>query len=125
MNKKKIIILTSVIVLLVILLLGGTYAWYIWSTSSEDEVQVLAGLDAATVVYTGGSNITGVRLKPTETKEEGIVKNIKIFSKEEVYYTLKFNLYLDILSLPEGLKDASFKYSFYKDDTLVKEGSFT
>ena len=125
MNKRKKILLIIIISVILLLLVGGTYAWYAWTTSSDDEIQVLAGIEAANIVYTDGSNISGVRLKPTETKEGGFVKEIGIFSTEDIYYTLTFDLYLDILSLPEGLRNASFKYAIYSGDTLEDEGNFS
>ena len=126
MNKSKLFMFVSIAILAVtIVVSGATYAWYTWSTGTENETKIVTNLGTATVYYDAGSNIEGVSLKPVSSKEEGIVKGITIKSDRDTTYKLSFNLYLDVNELGEGLKDASFKYSLYKDSTLVKEGNFS
>ena len=126
MNKSKLFMFVSIAILAVtIVVSGATYAWYTWSTGTEEETKIVTNLGTATVYYDAGSNIEGVSLKPVSSKEEGIVKGITIKSDRDTTYKLSFNLYLDVIELGEGLKDASFKYSLYKDSALVKEGNFS
>ena len=121
MNRNiKIALITLLITIAVI---GGTYAYYVWTTSSGEETKISTSLGAATIYLDGGGDINQKNLKPTATKEEGIVKNIKI--KGSVSNKLSFNLYFDIIELGENLNEESFKFALYKGSTLLKEGNFT
>ena len=61
MNKSKLFMFVSIAILAVtIVVSGATYAWYTWSTSSEDETKIVTNLGAATVFYDAGSNIEGI-----------------------------------------------------------------
>ena len=123
MNKKRYLII-GIVALSVLLISGVTYAWYTWSTSSENETKIVTNLGAATVYYESGSNITA-DIMPVSSKEEGIIKEITVKTDKNTTYKLSFNLYLDILDLPDIFKHESFKYAIYKDSVLVKEGNFT
>ena len=104
MNKSKLFMFVSIAILAVtIVVSGATYAWYTWSTGTEDETKIVTNLGTATVYYDAGSNIEGVSLKPVSSKEEGIVKGITIKSDRDTTYKLSFNLYLDVIELGEGL----------------------
>ena len=121
MNRNiKIALITLLITIAVI---GGTYAYYVWTTSSGEETKISTSLGAATIYLDGGGDINQKNLKPTATKEEGIVKNIKI--KGSVSNKLSFNLYFDIIELGENLNEESFKFALYKGSTLVKEGNLS
>ena len=121
MNRNiKIALITLLITIAVI---GGTYAYYVWTTSSGEETKISTSLGAATIYLDGGGDINQTNLKPTATKEEGIVKNIKI--KGSVSNKLSFNLYFDIIELGENLNEESFKFALYKGSTLIKEGNFS
>lgn len=124
-SKKKYLIIC--IMLIALLGLGTTFAWYTWSTSEDEETKIVTNLGAATVYYEAGSDIEGVRLLPTATKEEGISKTITVKAKKDTAYKLSFNLYLDINTLPEGLKNTSFKYELYKIGTedAIASGDFS
>ena len=75
MNKSKLFMFVSIAILAVtIVVSGATYAWYTWSTGTEDETKIVTNLGTATVYYDAGSNIESVSLKPVPSKEEGIVK---------------------------------------------------
>ena len=120
-NKKKIFIITGISLLVLIAIIGGTYAWYVWSTSDNEVTKIVAGVGAATVTFDGGSDISA-NLKPVADKSNGIVKTIKVKASTT---GLNFNMYLDIASIDTGLKDASFRYEFYRGTTKVKEGNFS
>ena len=121
MNRNIIIALITL--LITIAVIGGTYAYYVWTTSSGEETKISTSLGAATIYLDGGGDINQANLKPTATKEEGIVKNIKI--KGSVSNKLSFNLYFDIIELGENLNEESFKFALYKGSTLVKEGNLS
>jgi len=120
-KKKKIFLITGISLLVLIAIVGGTYAWYVWTTSDSDTTKIVAGVGAATVTFDGGSDINA-NLRPVSDKSKGIVKNISVKGDTT---GLVFNMYLDITSIDTGLKDESFRYELYKGDTKVKEGNFS
>ena len=120
-KKKKIFLITGISLLVLIAIVGGTYAWYVWTTSDSDTTKIVAGVGAATVTFDGGSDISA-NLRPVSDKSKGIVKNISVKADTE---GLVFNMYLDITSIDTGLKDESFRYELYKGTTKVKEGNFS
>jgi len=128
MNKSKKFMIISIITLIIAIIASTvTYAWYEWSTTSEDETRIVTSIGVLRVIYDSGANITNANLKPTATKEEGIVKTITVKTNKESEYNTSFNLYLDIISLDDGLKDLSFKYALYKTGVTdaVAEGEFS
>ena len=120
-NISKIYMIFG-ITLLVVAVVGSTLAYYVWNTSSEEETKIVTSIGSATVYFDGGSAIADAKLRPVESKEYGMIKNIKVSANKT---GLKFNMYLDITSIDEKLKNESFRYAFYKSDTLVKEGNFS
>ena len=120
-KKKKIFLITGISLLVLIAIVGGTYAWYVWTTSDSDTTKIVAGVGAATVTFNGGSDINA-NLRPVSDKSKGIVKNISVKGDTT---GLVFNMYLDITSIDTGLKDKSFRYELYKGTTKVKEGNFS
>ena len=121
MNKSKVFMIFG-ITLLVVTIIGSTFAYYIWTSGSEDETKIVTNVGSATVYFDGGKAIGNASLRPVESKEYGIVKNISVQANK---VGINFNLYLDITSIDDNLKDKSFRYQFYKEDTLVKEGNFS
>ena len=120
-KKKKIFLITSISLLVLIAIVGGTYAWYVWTTSDSEVTNITAGVGAATVTFDGGSDISAT-LRPVSDKSKGIVKNINVKADTT---GLVFNMYLDITSIDTGLKDESFRYELYRGTTKVKEGNFS
>ena len=120
-KKKKIFLITGISLLVLIAIVGGTYAWYVWTTSDSDTTKIVAGVGAATVTFDGGSDINA-NLRPVSDKSKGIIKNISVKADTT---GLVFNMYLDITSIDTGLKDESFRYELYKGTTKVKEGNFS
>ena len=116
MNNKKFII---GVVLLLLLMIGGTYAYYKWSSSNNMNVNVK--IDGGTVTFDGGSNITSTII-PTATKEEGIKKDITVKASKA---GVTMNLYMNLTTMPDELKEKSFEYEiYYNNSTLVKKGNF-
>ena len=76
-KKKKIFLITGISLLVLIAIVGGTYAWYVWTTSDSDTTKIVAGVGAATVTFDGGSDISA-NLRPVSDKSKGIVKNISV-----------------------------------------------
>ena len=104
---------------LIILMIGGTYAYYKWNSTSNINVSVK--ISGNTVTFVGGSNVTGT-LTPVSSKEEGIKKDITVIASEA---GSTMSLYMDLTTMPNELKEESFVYElYYNDTTLVKKGNF-
>ena len=120
-NKSKTYMIIGISIL-IIAIIGSTFAYYVWNTSSDDETKIVTSIGAATVYFDGGSVIDNANIRPVSDKSKGIVKEIGVKASTN---GISMNLYLDINTLPDALKEESFKYSFYKGSTLIKEGNFT
>ena len=118
MNKKHIIV--GIILVLMAIALGSSLAWWTWSTNNEQITKVNLDVEGVTISYEDGENITNNNLIPTSTKEKGISKNITISTNTQIY----LDLYLNIVTLPNELKELSFKYALYEDDLFITDGSF-
>ena len=115
-NNKELII---GIIGLIIVMIGGTYAYYRWNSTSNINVSVK--ISGNTVTFVGGSNVTGT-LTPVDSKEEGIKKDITV-KASEAGSTMR--LYMELTTMPSELKEESFVYElYYNDTTLVKKGNF-
>ena len=100
-------------------MIGGTYAYYRWNSTSNINVSVK--ISGNTVTFAGGSNVTGT-LTPVDSKEEGIKKDITVKASEA---GSTMSLYMDLTTMPNELKEESFVYElYYNDTTLVKKGNF-
>ena len=104
---------------LIIVMIGGTYAYYRWNSTSNINVSVK--ISGNTVTFVGGSNVTGT-LTPVDSKEEGIKKDITVKANEA---GSTMSLYMELTTMPSELKEESFIYElYYNDTTLVKKGNF-
>ncbi len=98
MEKKSKIFMIFGIVVLVIAIVGSTLAYYVWTTSSDEETKIVSKVGAANIKFDGGSSIENVSLRPVSDKTKGIVKAIKMSANTT---GIKANLYLDIVSIDE------------------------
>ena len=115
-NNKGLII---GIIGLIIVMIGGTYAYYRWNSTSNINVSVK--ISGSTVIFVGGSNVTGT-LAPVDSKEKGIKKDITVKASEA---GSTMSLYMELTTMPSELKEESFVYElYYNDTTLVKKGNF-
>ena len=117
--KKKYIMIGSLLVIGAIAL-GSSLAWWTWSTSSNEQTNVVVTVGGITINYEDGENISNNNLIPTSTKEKGISKDITVSSTGQVYLDLN----MEVVTLDDGLKDASFKYEIYNGSDLVTGGNF-
>ena len=117
--KKKHVIVGCLLVIGAIMV-GSSLAWWTWTTSSNEQTNVVVTVGGITIDYEDGENITNNNLIPTSTKEKGISKDITVSSTGQVYLDLN----MEVVTLDDGLKDASFKYEIYNDNELIKGGNF-
>lgn len=116
-NKKFMIF---GIIILVIAVVSSTLAYYIWSSGEQIKISTTVGL--AYVYFDGGSSIENATLRPVADKSKGITKNISMRADAT---GVTANVYLDLVTLPNSLKDVSFRYAIYNGSTLAKEGNFS
>lgn len=116
-NKKFMIF---GIIILVIAIVGSTLAYYIWSSGEQIKISTTVG--GAYVYFDGGSSIENATLRPVADKSKGITKNISMRADAT---GVTANVYLDLVTLPDSLKDVSFRYAIYNGSTLAKEGNFS
>ena len=120
-NKKKNIIYLIIFIVLLFLVVGATYTWFKWRSSNNTNVRITINNTSDLVItFDGGSNVTGA-LEPTLTKEEGIVKN---FSASTNGLDVPMNIWLKLNTLPDALKDSTFKWELYRDSVYLNGGSF-
>ena len=118
-NNKSIIIGIVGIIGLIIVVVGATYAYYRWNSTSNINISV--NVAGNMVTFEGGTNVTG-SLTPVDSKEEGIKKDITVKATES---GSTMSLYMDLTTMPSELKEESFVYElYYNDTTLVKKGNF-
>lgn len=116
-NKKFMIF---GIIILVIAVVSSTLAYYIWS--SGEQIKISTTFGGAYVYFDGGSAIENATLRPVADKSKGITKNISMRADAT---GVTANVYLDLVTLPNSLKDVSFRYAIYNGSTLTKEGDFS
>ena len=121
-NKKKIIVYLIIFLVVIILVAGATYTWFKWRSSNNTNVRITINNTSDLVItFDGGSNVTGA-LEPTLTKEEGIVKD---FSASTNGLDVPMNIWLKFNTLPDALKDSTFKWELYRDSVYLNSGSFS
>lgn len=116
-NKKFMIF---GIIILVIAVVSSTLAYYIWS--SGEQIKISTTFGGTYVYFDGGSAIENATLRPVADKSKGITKNISMRADAT---GVTANVYLDLVTLPDNLKDVSFRYAIYNGSTLAKEGNFS
>ncbi len=116
-NKKFMIF---GIIILVIAVVSSTLAYYIWSSGEQIKISTTVG--GAYVYFDSGSSIENATLRPVSDKSKGITKNISMRADAT---GVTANVYLDLVTLPDNLKDVSFRYAIYNGSTLAKEGNFS
>ena len=116
-NKKFMIF---GIIILVIAVVSSTLAYYIWSSGEQIKISTTVG--GAYVYFDSGSSIENATLRPVSDKSKGITKNISMRADAT---GVTANVYLDLVTLPDSLKDVSFRYAIYNGSILAKEGNFS
>ena len=106
---------------LTIFLIGITYAWWNWTSEKTNINLTLNGLN---VIYTGEDNVLKGPLYPTAsmTNPDNIIHPFKLRTTNNIDVYGKISL--EVLELPNELKECSFLWSLYKEDEEIAIGSF-
>ena len=106
MSKGKEIL---AILLLTMVIGTGTLAWIVWSSKDNTKMNVTIG-DLADVSFKTGNDINISNLSPSFYYDDGALTEFSIRKKKGLTTTLNTNIYLDITSISDELKNDSFKY---------------
>ena len=105
-SKSKEII---AILLLTLVIGTGTLAWIVWSSKDNTMMNVTIG-DLADVSFKSGNDINISNLSPSFYYDDGALTEFSIRKKKGLTTELNTNIYLDITSISDELKNDSFKY---------------
>ena len=106
MSKGKEIL---TILLLTMVIGTGTLAWIVWSSKDNTKMNVTIG-DLADVSFKTGNDINISNLSPSFYYDDGALTEFSIRKKKGLAMTLNTNIYLDITSISNELKNDNFKY---------------
>ena len=106
MSKGKEIL---AILLLTLVIGTGTLAWIVWSSKDNTKMNVTIG-DLADVSFKTGNDININNLSPSFYYDDGALTEFSIRKKKGLKWPLNTNIYLDITSISDELKNDSFKY---------------
>ena len=133
MNKIKKIVnnkyfIIGLITLFIITIgITGTYAWLTWSSPNTTEMTITIG-NIADVIFDNGQDIYTTNLSPVFYPEEGERNNFSIVKRSTAASAnITYTVTLDITSIAEELKSASFKYKLINNtsSTEVASGDFS
>lgn len=106
-----------------VILAGGTYAYYRWSSTTNIDVSIT--VNGSVVTFNGDAALVGNDLIPVASKDEGLRKDITVKATKT---GSTMSLFLDLTTMPAGLKDSTFKYELVKNSgstvTTKKSGNF-
>lgn len=106
-----------------VILAGGTYAYYKWSSTTNIDVSIT--VNGSVVTFNGNAALVGNDLIPVASKAEGLRKDITVKATKT---GSTMSLFLDLTTMPAGLKDSTFKYELVKNSgstvTTKKSGNF-
>lgn len=118
-------LLISLIVLLILLVMAtGTYAWFTWRSTNNTSLTMNIG-KLTDVTFNSGNDISTSTLAPVYNYTDGEKTTFRINNKDTTGASLDYNIKLNITSIASELKSSDLKYVLLKDNTIVKEGSFS
>ena len=123
MNNNKRVYLIIGVITITMLVMGVTTAWFTWnSTTNTDVTFNVEGLD---ITYTGDENVLNKKLYPTAsmTNTDNIIHTFSLVTTSNIDIYTKISL--DIIKLDDNLKDVSFRWDLYKEDTSIASGNFS
>ena len=107
-ENKQIIMLVLSILLIII---GATYAWFTWVSTDNTNLNLTIG-EIAEIVYTNGDTISATNIGPVLDINDGEATSFSF--KKRVSGLLKTYIYITPTTLPDELKEESFKIALLK-----------
>ena len=121
-NNKRIYLIIGVITI-TMLIMGATTAWFTWN--STDNTDVTFNVEGLDITYTGDENVLNKKLYPTSsmTNTDNVIHKFSLVTTSNIDIYTKISL--DIIKLDDNLKDVSFRWNLYKEDTSIASGNFS
>ena len=116
MNNKRIYLIIGIITVTT-LILGVTTAWFTWR-SKDDTKFILSIGDIAEVIYQKGNDITSSNIGPVLDYNDGEVGTFSF--KKRIDNPLGIGVYINIVKLPNELKEESLKVILLKSTNNIK-----
>ena len=107
-ENKQIIMLVLSILLIII---GATYAWFTWVSTDNTNLNLTIG-EIAEIVYTNGDTISATNIGPVLDINDGEATSFSF--KKRASGLLKTYIYITPTTLPDELKEESFKIALLK-----------
>ena len=107
-ENKQIIMLVLSILLIII---GATYAWFTWVSKDNTNLNLTIG-EIAEIVYTNGDTISATNIGPVLDINDGEATSFSF--KKRASEPLKTYIYITPTTLPDELKEESFKIALLK-----------
>ena len=123
MNNNKRVYLIIGVITITMLIMGVTTAWFTWNSTDNTDVSFnVEGLD---ITYTGNANVLNKKLYPTAsmTNTDNVIHKFSLVTTSNIDIYTKISL--DIIKLDDNLKDVSFRWNLYKEDTSIASGNFS
>ena len=124
LNNKYFVV--ALVALLMVLVIGtGTYAWLTWSSPASTKLTVKIGT-IADVIFDNGKEINTTSLAPVFTYDQGEKTSFSIVKRSSAASTnIDYTITLNITSIANELKAASFKYALLNGNQVVRQGNFS
>ena len=126
--SNKFFLIALIALIIIILGIGFTYAWLTWQ--SEKNTKFTLSIDTYTdVLFSGGNEINATGIGPVVSEDQGEIMTFQILKKNDTVVSISVTF--TPTTLPDVLKEESFKYKLYSSTSLngnyslVAEGNFS
>ena len=126
--SNKFFLIALIALIIIILGIGFTYAWLTWQ--SEKNTKFTLSIDTYTdVLFSGGNEINATGIGPVVSEDQGEIMTFQILKKNDTVVSISVTF--TPTTLPDALKEESFKYKLYSSTSLngnyslVAEGNFS
>jgi len=123
-TKSKGFIITLILLLISLIVVTGTYAWFTWSSTENTGLTTTIG-KLADVIFTTGPDINTTSLAPVFYYTDGEKTTFTITNRSTEGYGVSISVNLNITTLPEELRNESFKYKLIKGEEEIASGNFS
>ena len=121
---SKYLLISFIVLLILLVMATGTYAWFTWRSTNNTSLTMNIG-KLTDVTFNSGNDISTSTLAPVYNYTDGEKTTFRINNKDTTGASLDYNIKLNITSIASELKSSDLKYVLLKDNTIVKEGSFS
>ena len=123
MNNNKRVYLIIGVITITMLIMGVTTAWFTWNSTTNTDVTF--NVEGLNITYTGDANVLNKKLYPTMymDNKDNIIHKFSLVTTSNIDIYTKISL--DIIKLDDNLKDVSFRWNLYKENTSIASSNFS